>query len=180
MSNPLFLADVPAMQQELKLRGIPASGDDALVVLADAILQARLMFHRRLGSTRVGQLVAFNEDYDDPTTNDELLRALAKTVEVKLTWCYLADRLPQNWMDDSGGAWQQYNEQGTFRKMGLREREEQRERFMREIDEAMAILAGDVELGDDNGVNVTTFSPECPPRLLDTIQPIEPQSDTTI
>lgn len=178
MSNPLFLTDVAAMQQELKLRGIPATGDDALVVLADAILQARLHFYRRLGITRVGQIVAFTEEYDDPTTNDELLRALAKTVEVKLTWCFLSDRLPQNWMDDSGGAWQQYNEQGTFRKMSLRERNEQRERFMLEIEEAMAVLEGDVALGDSGEPRVTTFSPECPPRLLDSIQPIEPQSDT--
>lgn len=172
MSNPLFLADVDAMKQELKLRGIPASGDDALVVLEDCLLQARLAFYRRLGATRVGQLVAFATNYTNPTTNDELLRALAKTVEVKLTWCALADRLPQLWMDDSGGAWQQYNEQGTFRKMSFREREEQCARFRAEIEQDMILLSGEQSLGDETGVNVTTFEPEAPrQQLLDTIYP---------
>jgi len=172
MSNPLFLADVDAMKQELKLRGVPASGDDALVVLEDCLLQARLAFYRRLGATRVGQLVAFATNYTNPTTNDELLRALAKTVEVKLTWCALADRLPQLWMDDSGGAWQQYNEQGTFRKITFREREDQCKRFAAEIEQAMIVLAGDVTLGEETGVNVTTFEPEAPRQQLgDTIFP---------
>lgn len=172
MSNPLFLADVDAMKQELKLRGVPASGDDALVVLEDCLLQARLAFYRRLGATRVGQLVAFATNYTKPTTNDELLRALAKTVEVKLTWCALADRLPQLWMDDSGGAWQQYNEQGTFRKITFREREDQCKRFAAEIEQAMIVLAGDVTLGEETGVNVTTFEPEAPRQQLgDTIFP---------
>lgn len=172
MSNPLFLADLAAMKAELKLSGVPATGEDANVILEDVLLQVRTGFYRRLGITRVGQLVAFTANYVNPTTNDEILRAVAKSVEVKWTWCLLGERLPQSWMDDSGGAWQRYNEQGTFRKMSLREREEQCDRYKDEIEQAMILLSGEQSLGDESGINVTTFSPEPPKQqLLDTIFP---------
>ena len=95
MSNPLFLADLDAMKAELRLSGVPATGEDANVILEDVLLQVRTAFYRRLGITRVGQIVAFATNYTNPTTNDELLRAVAKSTEVKMTWCKLAERLPQ-------------------------------------------------------------------------------------
>lgn len=176
MSNPLFLADLNAMKAELRLSGVPATGEDANVILEDVLLQVRTQFYRRLGITRVGQIVAFATNYTNPTTNDELLRAVAKSTEVKMAWCKLAERLPQLWMDDSGGAWQQFNEQGTFRKMGLRERVDQCERYAAEIEEAMQLLAGDESFGDSTSIQATTFSPTYPAKLLDSIQPIEPPS----
>lgn len=176
MSNPLFLADLDAMKAELRLSGVPASGEDANVILEDVLLQVRTQFYRRLGITRVGQIVAFAENYTNPTTEEEILRAVAKSTEVKMAWCKLGERLPQLWMDDSGGAWQQFNEQGTFRKLSLRERMDQCERYAAEIEENMQLLAGEQSLGDETGIQATTFSPTCPPRLLDSIQPIEPEA----
>lgn len=182
MSNPLFLADLNAMKAELRLSGVPATGEDANVILEDVLLQVRTAFYRRLGITRVGQIVAFATNYTNPSTEPEILRAVAKSTEVKMTWCKLAERLPQLWMDDSGGSWQQFNEQGTFRKMSLRERVEQCERYETEIEENMQLLAGEQALGEETGINCTTFSngdgtPEDRPQLLDTIQPIEPYGE---
>jgi len=173
MSNPLFLTDLAEMKTELRLSGVPASGEDANVILEDVLLQVRTGFYRRLGTTRVGQIVMFPTNYTNPTTNDELLRALAKTVEVKWTWCLLGERLPQLWMDDSGGAWQAYNEQGTFRKLSLREREDQCKRYKTEIEEAMQILSGEETLGAETGINCGTFGSEIDPRpqLMDTVFP---------
>jgi len=168
MSNPLFVADLDTMKAELRLSGMPA-GQDADTILGDVLLQVRLGFHRKLGSTRVGQLAAIVGDDADPTTNDELLHALAKTIEVKWTWALLAERLPQLWMDDSGGAWQQYNEQGTFRKLGLREREAQRARYLDEIEQAMQILSGDVAFGDESSIKADTWGNDDRPDLGDSI-----------
>ncbi len=173
MSNPLFIADIATMQKELRLSGVPAVGDDANNIIATALLEVRTGFYRRLGVTRVGQLVAFTANYTNPTTNDEILRALAAVVEVKWTYCVLMDRLPVMWMDDSGSAWQKFNEQGTFRKTTLREREAQCERNHQEIEQAMLLLSGEQTLGDETGINVGTYGNEdCPkPMLGDTIFP---------
>lgn len=173
MSNPLFLSNLAAVKAELRLSGVPAAGEDANTILEDVLLQVRTGFYRRLGITRVGQIVAFTANYTNPTTEPEILRALAKTVEVKWAWCLLGERLPQLWMDDSGGAWQAYNEQGTYRKMGLKEREAQCLRYRAEIEDAMQILAGEESLGDETGINCTTFSSPLDPKpeLMDTVFP---------
>lgn len=173
MSNPLFLDDLDAMKQELRLSGVPDIGEDANAILENALLEVRTGFYRRLGGARVGQLVAITANDTAPTTDDEILRSLARTVEVKWTFCVLMDRLPMLWMDDSGGAWQQFNEQGTFRKTSLSDREAMRTRFKAEIEQAMQILAGEQDLGDETTVNVGTYGNEdCPkPRLGDTVFP---------
>jgi len=173
MSNPLFLPDLATMQQELRLSGVPAVGEDANIIIANALLTVRAGFYGRLGITRVGQLVAFTANIVNPSTNDEILRALARTVEVKWTFVVLMDRLPTLWMDDSGGAWQTYNEQGTFRKMSRTDMDAMRKRMMSEIDNDMAILSGEQTLGDTSGVNVGCYGSELDPRplLSDTIFP---------
>lgn len=173
MSNPLFLTDLDAMKQELRLSGVPAIGEDANVILENALLEVRTGFYRRLGITRVGQLVAFTANDTAPTTESEILRSIARTVEVKWTFVVLMDRLPTLWMDDSGGAWMQFNEQGTFRKMSLADRADARKRMLTDIEQSMVILAGDQTLGEESGVNVGTYGNEdCPkPMLGDTVFP---------
>ncbi len=172
MSNPLFLEDVAAMMKELRLSGVP-SGEDANSIVATALLEVRTGFYRRLGIERVGQLVDMDEELDDPTTEEELLRSLARTTEIKWTFVVLMDRMPMLFMDDSGGAWQQFNEQGTFRKLGINERTEMRTRLLQEIKANLDILAGDQELGDETSVQGGSYGDEhCPhPKLGDTIFP---------
>lgn len=172
MSNPLFLTDVAEMQAELRLSGVP-DGDAALAALNTALLEVRTGFYRRLGIERVGQLVDMDEETDAPESNEELLRALARTTEIKWTFVTLMDRLPMLFMDDSGGAWQQFNEQGTFRKLGLKEREEMRKRLLDEIKQNLEVLAGEQELGNETTVQGGAYGDEhCPhPKPGDTIFP---------
>lgn len=172
MTNPLFLEDLAAMQSALRLSGVPDSvGEDANTIIGNALLTVRTGFYRRLGGTRVGQLVAITHA-DDPETDDEILRGIAETTEVNWTFVVLMDRLPMLWMDDSGGAWQQFNEQGTFRKMSRRDMEDLRKRMMEEIEANLDLLAGLTTAGDE-GINVGTYGNEdCPrPRLGDTSFP---------
>lgn len=172
MSNPLFVTDLPTMQAELRLSGVPSVGEDTNNIIATALLEVRTGFYRRLGTARVGTLVAITGNAN-PTTTNEILRALAAVVEIKWTYTLLMDRMPVMWMDDSGSAWQRFNEQGTFRKTTLREREDMRKRYMVEIEDAMQLLSGEQTLGDETHVNIGTYGNEdCPkPMLGDTSFP---------
>jgi len=170
MTDPLFLEDLDAMKSALRLSGVPAVDEDANSILQQAILAVRTNFYRRLGGTRVGQLVAIDFE-DNPETDDEMLRALAQTTEVKYTFVELMDRLPMLWMDDSGGAWQQFNEQGTFRKLGMSDRKEMRTRMLADIEQAMQFLAGEQVFGEESSISVGTYGSQLcpPPRIGDTI-----------
>jgi hypothetical protein len=182
MSTPLFSPSMVQLQSDLRLTGVPTLGEDANSIIANAVLEVRTGFYRRLGLTRVGQLVAITANDTAPTTNDQVLRAIARTVEVKWMFVVLMDRLPMLWMDDSGGAWQQFNEQGTFRKMSNKDRSEMRDRLLAEIEQAMVILSGEQTLGEETGINVGTYGNEiCPrPTLTDIIWPAGFNGDFTL
>lgn len=165
MTNPLFVADLPTLKSLLRMTEVPSDSTDALAILDEGILQARLQFYRRLGTTRVGQLLAITYDAN-PTTEDEVLRALANTVEVKLVLCHLLRRLPNTWMDASGDIHKRWNEEAPVRELSPTQILDRLAACQNEIEEDMQILAGEEQVGDEELIQTFDGTPDCPtPRV---------------
>lgn len=172
MTNPLFVQDLPTLKAALRLTGVPSSSTDTHAIIDEAILRARLAFYRRLGTTRVGQLSAtvYNAN---PTTEDEVLRALANTVETRLVYVELLRKLPNQFMDASGTANRSWNEEAPYRERGATSAEKEIQRLLDEIEEDMQMLAEEEGLADETSIKTFDGTPVCrPPRPGDSIRGI--------
>lgn len=171
MTNPLFVADLATLKAKVRLAELP-SVSAANSILDEVILVSRLDFYRRLGTERVTFLlsIAFNEN---PTTVDEVLRALANAVEVKLVRCHLLRRLPTTFMDASGEVNKTWNEEAPVRELGVLQAEQEIQRCQAEIEADMQILEGETQVGDEcSEVKAYDGTPDfCPPKLGGTIRP---------
>ena len=159
MAAPLFVADEATLKASLRLSAVPASALDTEAVIDEAILRARLRFYRDLGVARTNVLVAlpFTET---PTTEDEVLRALATTVEVKMVKCQLLRDLPNTFMDASGDVNHRWNEEAPTRERGSFELNDELARCEQEIVAALVDLAAPETLDCDE-VQVIDGTPDC-------------------
>lgn len=165
MTDPLFVADLATLKALLRMTEVPSDSTDALAILNEGILKARLKFYRRLGTARVGQLLSISF-VENPTTEDEVLRALANTVEVKLVLCHLLVRLPHVWMDASGAIDKQWNEEAPVREQAPVELADRLSACQNEIEEDMQVLAGEDQIGDEDLIQTFDGTPDDPtPRV---------------
>ena len=159
MAAPLFVADEPTLKSALRLSSVPASALDTEAIIDEAILRARLRFYRDLGVARTNVLVAL--PYTAlPTTEDEVLRALANTVEVKMVKCQLLRDLPNTFMDASGDVNARWNEEAPTRERGSFELDAELARCELEIVAALTDLAG-TDGVDCDEVQVIDGTPDC-------------------
>jgi hypothetical protein len=159
MAAPLFVASEAALKSALRLSAVPASALDTEAIIDEAILRARLRFYRDLGATRTNELVALPYT-DQPTTEDQVLRALANTVEVKMVKCQLLRDLPNTFMDASGDVNSRWNEEAPTRERGGFDLEEELSRCENEIVAALVDLAAPNTLDCDE-VQVFDGTPDC-------------------
>lgn len=164
---PLFLEDMTTLLGRLRLSAV--TGGDALNIVGDAVMQVRVNVYARLGVARVDEIVAYGSE-EDPEDHDEVMRSIAEVMEVTWVRLLLLDRLPALWMDQSGGDRETFNQEGTFRSLDSPNAQEKlRARLQLQVDEWMAILAGDIALGDAPPVNAwTSDKPDPLPVLGDT------------
>jgi hypothetical protein len=168
MAAPLFVADEATLKERLRLSAVPASAMDTEAIIDEAILRARLRFYRALGTARTNVLVAlpFTEL---PTTEDEVLRALATTTEVQIVRCELLRLLPNTFMDASGDVNARWNEEAPVRERSSMEMDEELRRCEQEITAALEELADssgvecdDVQTWDGTPDCQTSFPPNTP------------------
>lgn len=150
--QPLFLLDMEALRERLRLDGIPVDGG-AHPLLESATRMIRFRFVNRLGLTRVNQIVAFSREQNATSTNG-VLRTLAEELEAKWVWVELTRTLPIKFFDNSGNDLETYNEDGTFRSIDPDRIAEERQRCLEEIEAMLPVLAGDVELGASSSSKV--------------------------
>lgn len=103
--EPLFNSSRTTLLQRAR---ISTADDVQTVALIDqSISEVRVGFYRRLGSTRVTQIVGYSL-VENPASDNELTRSQAAATEsLWLTWL-LAQRLPHLFMDNrasAGDAW---------------------------------------------------------------------------
>lgn len=174
MTNPLFVESVEVLKGKLRLSGIP-DGKDAEKLLDEAMLTVRTGFIHRLGSAIVSQLlgIAFEQN---PVTEEQALRALANTTEVRWVYYDLACRMPVI-LQEGVGTRQVWNEEGAFRQASASEIEKLRTKLWNEIEDALEILRN-LGVTDDQGMHVTDIGPdEKPQRPADSIRPIIAHED---
>jgi len=159
MAAPLFVADEATLKSALRLSAVPASALDTEAIIDEAILRARLRFYRDLGTARTNALVALPYTVT-PTTDDEVLRALANTVEVKMVKCQLLRDLPNTFMDASGDVNARWNEEAPTRERGSFELNDELARCEQEIVAALVDLADTSGLDCDE-VQVIDGTPDC-------------------
>lgn len=132
MAAPLFVPSEDALKSKLRLSAVPDSALDAQAIIDEAILRARVRFYRALGTSRVNTLLAVSFT-EAPTTDDEVMRALAATTEVKMVYCALLRMLPNTFMDASGDVDARWNEEAPVRERTTSELDSELERCENEI-----------------------------------------------
>ena len=159
--GPLFVTDLAELKRRLRLSGLPDATEDAPTMLANAILAVRVHFNRRLGTARVQQLLGFPQT-ETPSTEPELLRTLAETVEVDWVRLELMCRLPWLWSDSSGEAQKAWNEEAPFREKGAATYEQLKHCLVESIESALGMLSGSELFGEEQGGRAFDGKPICP------------------
>src|SRR6185436_20608698 len=145
-NNPLFVADLATLKERLRLSGVPAAASDTHGIIDECVLRARLAFYRRLGESRVTELLAISYTVD-PTTENGVLRALANSVEVDLVRCELMQRLPMAFMDASGDINKRWNEEAPFRERSPLDPGSLLKSLKNRLEEDFQMLAEEEDLG---------------------------------
>jgi len=159
-TNPVFVADLATIKAQLRLSGV-AENTDAHAMLEAAILQVRTGFYTRLGGARMTVLLAITP-VQAPTTNDQILRRIGDLAEVLWVRCILIDKLPMVFMDNTGGDQEFLNQEGAFRSITPERIEAQHLACMTQLEEWLALLAGEVILGDVPVVQIHTQADQEP------------------
>ena len=144
--NPLFVPDLTTLKAELRLTGV-AENTDAQTILESAVLQVRAGFYSRIPAARMTFLLAITPAAE-PSTNDQILRAIGSLCEALWVRYVLLGKLPMLFMDNSGGDQEFVNQEGIFRSITPERLDRQKQADLTQIEEWLALLAGDVELGD--------------------------------
>lgn len=163
-ATPLFVEDLAAVLSALRLTDL-REGSDAVVIVEQALRAARVRFYQRLGPTTVQAIV--ETDYvEDPTTGAEMKRYVGNLCEVELVRLQLLDRMPVIFMDASGSAREAFNNEGAFRSMDPAALAQIRQRIEAQVENWFAVMAGEIELGDDEQVQAYTQQATCPKPIL--------------
>jgi hypothetical protein len=161
---PLFLDDLAAVQQALRLTDL-REDSDAIAILEQGVRAARVRFYQRLGPTTVAAILE-TVYTDAPETSAEMKRMVGRLCEVELIRLELLDRLPVIYMDASGSAREAFNSEGAFRSMDPATLAAIRARIEAQVENWLAILAGDIDLGDGELVQAYTQQPVDPKPVL--------------
>ena len=162
--TPLFMEDLAAIQSALRLTDL-REGSDAVSILEQGVRMARVRFFQRLGASTV-QDILDTDNVEDPTTDDEMKRFVGNLCEVELVRLQLLDRMPVIFMDASGVARETYNNEGAFRSMDRDTLLDIRQRIEAQVENWLALMAGEIVLGDDEAVQAYTQQPVDPLPIL--------------
>jgi hypothetical protein len=110
--EPLFNVDRQTLLRRARIE--TADDDQTLALIDQSMTEVRLGFYKALGGTRVSSILSYSL-VDNPSTDNELLRAGAATTEALwLTWL-LAQRLPHLFMDNSASTGDMWNQEQLTR-----------------------------------------------------------------
>lgn len=155
------------LKARVRLSGIKKESDADMIVQL-ALLDVRAGFFRKLGLPRTFELAAMTF-VANPTTEAGALRALAYTTEV--AWVRLMlirdGRLPLIFLDGSGSALQDFNEEGATR-LSAKDVEGEMLRLQNSIDENLELLGLKDALGAETEGEVYVPEPTCPPKPVGT------------
>lgn len=162
--DPLFVEDLGVLKQNLRLSGINTTKDIS-IILDQAILATRTNFYRRLTQSRIDDLLAM-ASVSYPDEAEEYLFSIAKLTEIRMCRLELTWTAPVLFQDASGEALEAWDHQPSFRRDTPEGLQTLRDHLKAEIEEAMEILKGDEEIGDEKKGFITTFEPDDDPPAM--------------
>ena len=162
-AEPLFLDSMDALLAALRLTDVRSP--DARAIVEQGVRMARVRFYQRLGASTI-QAILETDNVEDPTTDDEMKRFVGNLCEAELVRLQLVDRLPVVFMDASGHAREAYNNEGAFRSMDRETLLDIRQRIEAQVENWLALMAGEIELGDDEAVQAYTQQDVDPKPVL--------------
>lgn len=169
-TTPLFIADAATLKAKLRLSGVAASSD-ADDIINEAILTVRAGFYRELGGPLVATLVALSFT-EMPTTNDEILRAVANTTEVKWVRAELFRTMPLSFLDSNADQNQVFQDEAMFRDSSQNQLDQERARLESDIQQNLDLLRGSEDIATEATLRVATMCAVIKPALPgDTIIP---------
>ena len=173
---PLFVASLDLLKPKLRLSGVPTTSD-ADDIINEAILIARQKFYRELGGPRITVLkaIVFTET---PTTDNQILRAVANSTEVLMVRCELMKMLPSMFMDGNANQNQIFQDEGLFRDTTSNQLEQLRMQCEIEIQQNFDLLAGDEEIASENSLRID--SPGVSQPVVDTTTAARPYPGDSI
>ena len=162
--DPLFSPSEAYLRARVKLSSV-TPGTDIDATIDHSVFQVRLEFYRALGKPTVDDLLT-TAHTETPSTEAEIRRALATSVEVSWVKMYLLRALNVLFMESSGSARRDWNEAPLLRQSGTETVRLEIERLERDVQYGLMILRGDVDLGSESKDGVAhLIAPDVPGPL---------------
>jgi len=158
---PVFVTDIDTLKAMLRLSNV--NRDDAVAMLESAIRDVRVKLYDKLTSGVVNSVVAILHA-ENPSTPDEIRRAKAEGVEVKMVRVELMRTMPSFFLDSLGTVRRQWNEEGSIQPMDHRSVERMIGLIEAEIDNDIAAIIGSVAT-DSSSIRCSTIDPDEDPPL---------------
>lgn len=165
-ATPMFQTKV-ALAATLRLSQL-AANNDADEQLDAGIREARTYFWRRLGLSRLNELVNLSF-VDPPVTEDDHMRQLANLVEFKRVRWFLMPLYIAHYKDGGAAVFQEWNDEAAFRNLNPFSADMLSRKLLQSIEEDMEILDKAQTPGSEQKDRVSTIGlPESakPPILL--------------
>lgn len=166
----LFVATVDILKSKIRLSGVESTSD-ASSIIDEAVLTVRAGFYRELGSPRVAQIQAlpFTEN---PVTDDQVMRAVANSTEVKWVKAELLRTMPMSFMDGNADQNQVFQDEALFRDASQHQIDLERISLESDIQQNLDLLRGIESIASEASLRVETLAPAiAPPLPGDTIIP---------
>jgi len=165
---PVFVTDIDTLKAMLRLSNV--ARDDAVAMLESAVRDVRVKLYDRLTSSVVAAVAGITHA-DNPTTADQLRRAKAEGVEVKMVRVELMRTMPSFFLESLGSVRRAWNEEGTMQPLDHRDVQRIIAVIESEIENDIAAIAGAVAT-DDAGIRAATIDPdEDPPAPGSSVVP---------
>lgn len=162
--DPLYIPTRQAVLDSMRLTD--AVNTPAMTAVDNAIKSARVRFYKALGAARATAISGYAHA-DAPTSENDIVRANAEGLELKMIRMELLRTMPTA-MLDSGAGRDRWNTEGILNDPGIAN-DAEINRLESEIATGLADLEGDDE-EDDSGLGVATIGPECPTFIYDSIR----------
>lgn len=151
--QPLFVRTKDDLLKALRLSQVPDT-NDAKFQIDEAIRNARVNFYTALGATIVNATKAMPFS-TQPSTTEEISRALASTVEVKMVRAELMRVMPLMFMDGANTV-QSWNQEAAFREGSYLQTKAELTRLENEIREGLTMLLS----GEIGASQIATLYPD--------------------
>lgn len=166
--EPLFNADRDTLLKRVRIE--TADDEQTLKLVDQAMSEVRIGIYRAITSARATTIAGYSL-VDNPTTDEEVLRATGANTEANwLTWI-LAQRLPCLFLDNRASTQDNWNEEQLTRDAsGLQE-------FLDDLKAQIDLGLGDLLLppSDDSGpVKAASLAPAEPFKPFDTYRGLYP------